>query len=225
MLRKRRDPSEIPAGCPAVSEGEPAILERLAVEAALWRTRPAHRTVLVLRFWEGLSYEEIAEVLGISLSAARMQETLRAFHEGELPDAGQRAVTAHLERCPACQEALLRLEETDRLLRATRPNAEPLSPGEARGIFRRALAGSGVLSRGRGAGRRLGWALAAMALALFAAGAVVLPNRISRRPGAARLVSRTVTQSPSERSGRHRPLCRPASRPCPGSGAGLWRVH
>lgn len=52
---------------------EPALVERLAVEQVLTRITPDHRAVLVLRFWEGLSYEEIAGVLQISLSAAKMR--------------------------------------------------------------------------------------------------------------------------------------------------------
>jgi RNA polymerase sigma-70 factor, ECF subfamily len=73
MLRKRRDvplPTDDPLPSPC---GGPSIVEKLAVEDALSRTRPAHRTILVLRFWEELSYEEIAQVLGISLSAVKMR--------------------------------------------------------------------------------------------------------------------------------------------------------
>jgi RNA polymerase sigma-70 factor (ECF subfamily) len=49
------------------------VVERLAVRAALARVSPAHRAILVLRFWEGLSYLEIAAVLGISLPAVKMR--------------------------------------------------------------------------------------------------------------------------------------------------------
>jgi len=52
---------------------EPALVERLAVEQTLTQVTPDHRAVLVLRFWEGLSYEEIACVLQISLPAAKMR--------------------------------------------------------------------------------------------------------------------------------------------------------
>jgi RNA polymerase sigma-70 factor, ECF subfamily len=79
ILRKRRESPETleeTAGC----SGEPAVLERLVVQAALARVKPAHRAILVLRFWEGLSYEEIAGVLGISLAAAKMR-LLRARQE------------------------------------------------------------------------------------------------------------------------------------------------
>lgn len=71
-LARRRQPSEL-----FVEESgptpEPRMVERLAVEATLRRVSPAHRAVLVLRFWEGLSYEEIAAVLEISLPAAKMR--------------------------------------------------------------------------------------------------------------------------------------------------------
>jgi RNA polymerase sigma-70 factor (ECF subfamily) len=60
--------------------------EQIAVRLALERVKPAHRTVLVLRFWEGLSYEEIGEVLRISLPAVKMRlfrarEEFRRFYE------------------------------------------------------------------------------------------------------------------------------------------------
>jgi RNA polymerase sigma-70 factor, ECF subfamily len=72
MLRRRRaqaPEAELPDGC----DTGLSATERLAVRAALHRLKPDHRTVLVLRFWEGLSYEETAAVLGISLSAAKMR--------------------------------------------------------------------------------------------------------------------------------------------------------
>lgn len=71
LVRSRRNTaglSDEPGPAP-----EPALVERLAVEQALTRITPDHRAVLVLRFWEGLSYEEIAGVLQISLSAAKMR--------------------------------------------------------------------------------------------------------------------------------------------------------
>jgi RNA polymerase sigma-70 factor (ECF subfamily) len=50
-----------------------ALVERLAVQAALARTGANHRAILVLRYWEGLSYQEIAGVLQISLPATKMR--------------------------------------------------------------------------------------------------------------------------------------------------------
>lgn len=42
-----------------------------AFEVALGRLRPAYREVLILRFQEGLAYEEIAEVTGLSLGTVK----------------------------------------------------------------------------------------------------------------------------------------------------------
>ena len=45
--------------------------EAAAVHAALDRISAAHREVLVLRFLEGLAYEEIAEIVGCSVGTVR----------------------------------------------------------------------------------------------------------------------------------------------------------
>lgn len=64
------------------------MVQRLAVQNTLNRLRPAHKAILVLRFWEELSYEEIADVLGISLSATKMrlqrarEEFQRCYEDG-----------------------------------------------------------------------------------------------------------------------------------------------
>jgi RNA polymerase sigma-70 factor (ECF subfamily) len=79
LLRKRRDTPELSEEWPTADEA-PSVVDQLAVREALARTKPAHRAILVLRFWEGLNYEEIALVLGISLSAAKMR-LLRAREE------------------------------------------------------------------------------------------------------------------------------------------------
>lgn len=42
-----------------------------AVEAALSRLDPIHREVLLLRDWEGLDYQEIAQTLGVPLGTVR----------------------------------------------------------------------------------------------------------------------------------------------------------
>ena len=55
------------------ADGTGAVAGRLAVEGALTHVKPEHRTILVLRFWEELSYEEIAAVLGVSLPAVKMR--------------------------------------------------------------------------------------------------------------------------------------------------------
>lgn len=45
----------------------------LAVSTALSKLTVDHRAILVLRYWEDLAYEEIAEVLRISLPAVKMR--------------------------------------------------------------------------------------------------------------------------------------------------------
>jgi RNA polymerase sigma-70 factor (ECF subfamily) len=64
----------------ALSDSEPAhdpvsVLERLGAQRAVWdalqQVSPGARDALVLRYYEGLSYKEIAEILGCSNEAAR----------------------------------------------------------------------------------------------------------------------------------------------------------
>ncbi len=55
------------------ANGADRVAERLAVQAALSRLRPDHRTVLVLRFWEELSYDDIARVLALPLPVVKMR--------------------------------------------------------------------------------------------------------------------------------------------------------
>lgn len=86
LLRKRRDPSELAEDTARVSDGAGTVVEQMAVRAALARTCPAHRTILVLRFWEGLTYEEMAQVLGLSVGAVKMRlhrarEAFRKLYE------------------------------------------------------------------------------------------------------------------------------------------------
>jgi RNA polymerase sigma-70 factor (ECF subfamily) len=72
QIRRRRETVPEPEDAEA-PDGAPAALERIAVLSALRETKPDHRAILVLRYWEGLSYEEIAAVLGISLAATKMR--------------------------------------------------------------------------------------------------------------------------------------------------------
>jgi RNA polymerase sigma-70 factor (ECF subfamily) len=84
-LRRRRETTEPLDDCHIAElsgdgwRGE-AIVERLAVRAALNCLKPDQRAILVLRFWEGLSYDDISRVLGISLPAVKMR-LLRARNE------------------------------------------------------------------------------------------------------------------------------------------------
>lgn len=73
LLRRRKDPHEWVEESHGAPDGAGAVVERLAVHAALGRLSPEHRAVLVLRLWEELSYSEIAAVLGLSLPAVKMR--------------------------------------------------------------------------------------------------------------------------------------------------------
>lgn len=73
LLRKRRRaPLPLADGVPCAG-GVRGVAERVSIEAALRRVKPDHRVILILRFWEDLSYEEIAGVLGVSLPAVKMR--------------------------------------------------------------------------------------------------------------------------------------------------------
>jgi RNA polymerase sigma-70 factor (ECF subfamily) len=73
MLRRRRDAPEFEEDALGGRDGTASVVERLAVQATLSRMKESHRTILVLRFWESLSYDEIADVLGISMPAVKMR--------------------------------------------------------------------------------------------------------------------------------------------------------
>ncbi|MGC0421800.1 SigE family RNA polymerase sigma factor [Embleya sp. AB8] len=70
---RRKSNGEAPVGdlpdAPAAREGDPDV--RVALMAALSRVSPGYRAVLVLRFWEDLSIEQTAALLGRSASAVR----------------------------------------------------------------------------------------------------------------------------------------------------------
>jgi RNA polymerase sigma factor (sigma-70 family) len=59
---------------------------RLAVLAALRRLAPGQRQVLVLRYYEGLTEQEIAAVLGVSAGTvkSRASRALAALRESDL---------------------------------------------------------------------------------------------------------------------------------------------
>ena len=76
LLRKRGDaPVELDETFPASSPGQEYdnVQEHLAVQRALWALKPEHRAILTLRFWEELSYEEIALVLNARLPTVKMR--------------------------------------------------------------------------------------------------------------------------------------------------------
>lgn len=73
-LRWRRSRREVGLGAlgPVVSRDDPAaVLDRLSVEHLLSELSESQRIVLVLKEFEGLRHEEIAELLGITNAASR----------------------------------------------------------------------------------------------------------------------------------------------------------
>src|SRR5207237_10104902 len=86
LLRRRREAPELLEETAIAADGATAVVERLAVRAALARLTPDHRAILVLRLWEELSYLEVAAVLGLSLPAVKMRlsrarEQFRRYYE------------------------------------------------------------------------------------------------------------------------------------------------
>jgi hypothetical protein len=65
----------------------------------------------------------------LSCTAALRQ--LQAYHDDELPVAEQIAVSAHVDGCDACRDALAELEDLGDLLRASAPGRPALSCDEA----------------------------------------------------------------------------------------------
>jgi RNA polymerase sigma-70 factor (ECF subfamily) len=73
LLRKRRGSPETLSDTLSRPDDAPGVTEKLSVEAALLHVSSDHRAILILRFWEELSYEEIVTILGISLPAVKMR--------------------------------------------------------------------------------------------------------------------------------------------------------
>ncbi len=88
--------ARIPAGGPPVLEDLERRERRLAVRAAIAALPERYRTVLALRELEGMTYQEIAEVLSLSLGtvesrlfrARRRLEGRLARRRGETPHSG-----------------------------------------------------------------------------------------------------------------------------------------
>ena len=51
----------------------PSVQRRLAVLSSLNLLRPDHHVILVLRYWEDLSYDEICSVLEVSMPTVKMR--------------------------------------------------------------------------------------------------------------------------------------------------------
>ena len=50
---------------PSIEGTAAGVDARIDLHAALWRLSPEHREILALREFEGMAYEEMAEVLGV----------------------------------------------------------------------------------------------------------------------------------------------------------------
>ncbi|MET9887519.1 SigE family RNA polymerase sigma factor [Streptomyces sp. NPDC006430] len=91
-LRRRRSTSERPIGnLPDSPESGPDAALRITLLDALGQLPPRDRAVLLLRYWEGHSIEETAQMLRLSSSAVRSQGTralgrLRALLGDSLSD-------------------------------------------------------------------------------------------------------------------------------------------
>jgi RNA polymerase sigma-70 factor (ECF subfamily) len=89
-LRKRRQPLSSLEGIDLAGEGDEdefSAEDAERVHAALGRLAPEHREVLLLRFFEGLAYEDIAAVTGCNLGTVRSRlhyakRALRRVMEG-----------------------------------------------------------------------------------------------------------------------------------------------
>ncbi len=84
--RGREEPAAEPAGR---SSGEAGTVERLDVQQALARLPAETRAVVLLRYLEDLSYEDIARVRGVSVNTVKTQlrlgkQALRRHLEGDL---------------------------------------------------------------------------------------------------------------------------------------------
>ncbi len=130
------------------------------LRAAVWRTLhrlpDAYRQALLLRELEGLSYQEMASIMGISLDNVRvvlhrarlafrdlyglqvmaeegrlacgaLNELLSADVGGELDRATRRKVQQHITACPVCQRTRKELLTVSSLLAALAPVFPPLT--------------------------------------------------------------------------------------------------
>lgn len=68
-LRKKKESEPLPEDVPAAAGGDPAVVQQ--VREALAQLEPAQREIVLLREYQGLSYEEIAAVLKVPVGTVR----------------------------------------------------------------------------------------------------------------------------------------------------------
>ncbi len=165
-LRRRRPEAPLPDWDSGAAEpvdtrpsADPERQAQLAeLRAAVWRTLhrlpEAYRQALLLRELEGLSYQEMASIMGISLDNVRvvlhrarlafrdlyglqvmaeegrlacdaLNELLSADVDGELDRAARRRVRKHIAACPVCQHTRKELLAVSSLLAALAPVFPP----------------------------------------------------------------------------------------------------
>lgn len=124
------------------------------VQRAIQRIAPNYREALLLREVEGFHYDQIAEIMGISMDGVKvlihrarlsfkeqygvrllteeplpncdvLNEVLDEFCDGESLEAQERAVKAHLKECAACQQRTRELAALSALLRLLPPQNPP----------------------------------------------------------------------------------------------------
>ena len=67
--RKKKEEDPLPAQLDAAGGGDPAVVQQ--VRAALEQLEPQQREIVLLREYQGLSYQEIAEVLKVPIGTVR----------------------------------------------------------------------------------------------------------------------------------------------------------
>ena len=73
ILRRRKRAPEPLQDTACIPDGAKGVQRKLAVQNALGHVHPDQRALLVLRYWEGLGYEDIASVLNVTVSAVKMR--------------------------------------------------------------------------------------------------------------------------------------------------------
>lgn len=100
-LWRREHPHAAPPDTTEAAHGD--LDMSLAVRTALAEVPPRQRAVLVLRYWEDLSVEETAHILGVSTGTVKSQSarglaTLRSALGDALPDTADRLTDAEEAR-------------------------------------------------------------------------------------------------------------------------------